>query len=172
MAILTEDEYDIHESTNHCMYYVNLHCMIPFDQPDIMVSGSKDADGNNLLPCVTAHKAHLVTPTKQDYEALCSRFAWFPAKIVWKTFGSTTQYAHMPYNMVLWHRYKAPHPALNHFRREEPVATDTIMSDTPAIGGGETWAQLFISTKSLLLDAYGMKTPANFSSTLMDNITQ
>jgi len=78
----------------------------------------------------------------------------------------------MPSNMVLWHHDKAPHPALNHFRREELVATDMIVSDTPAIDGGGTWAQLFVGTKSLLSDAYGMKTPANFSSTLMDNITQ
>jgi len=49
---------------------------------------------------------------------------------------------------------------------------DTIVSDTPAINGSETWAQLFVGTKSLLSDAYGMKTPANFSSTLMDNNTQ
>jgi len=82
------------------------------------------------------------------------------------------QFVRMPYNTVLRHRYKAPHPVLNLFRREEPVATDTIVSDTPVIDGGETWAQLFVSTKSLLSDAYGMKTPANFSSTLMDNITQ
>jgi len=82
------------------------------------------------------------------------------------------QYACMPYNTILWHRYKAPNPALNHFRREKPVATDTIVSDTPTINGSKTWAQLFVGTKSLLLDAYGMKTPANFSSTLMDNITQ
>jgi len=78
----------------------------------------------------------------------------------------------MPYNMALRHRYKAPHPALNHFHREEPVATDTIVSDTPAIDGGKTWAQLLIGTKSLLSDAYGRdEDPANFSSTLMDNIT-
>jgi len=82
------------------------------------------------------------------------------------------QYAHMPYNTVLRHHYKVPHPVLSHFRREEPVATDTIVSDTPAIDGGKTWAQLFVGIKSLLLDAYGMKTPTNFSSTLMDNITQ
>jgi len=86
------------------------------------------------------HKAHLVTPTKPDYEALCSRFAWLPADIVQKTFRSTTQYVHMPYNTVLQHCYKALHPALNHFCREELVATDMIVSDTPAVDGGETWA--------------------------------
>jgi len=113
-----------------------------------------------------------VALSKQDYEALWSCFAWLPADIIQKTFGGTTQYARMPYNTVLRHHYKAPHPALNHFQRDEPVATDSIVSDTLAIDGGETWAQLFVGTKSLLLDAYGMKTPANFSSTLMDNITQ
>jgi len=105
---------------------------------------------------------HLVTPIKLNYEALCSCFAWLPANIVHKTFSGTMQYARMPYNTVLRHRYKAPHPALNHFRREEPIATDSIVFDTHAINGGETWAQLFVGTKSLLLDAYGMKTPANF----------
>jgi len=49
---------------------------------------------------------------------------------------------------------------------------DYNLSDTPAINGGKTYMQLFIGVKSLLTDAYGMKTPASFSSTLMDNITQ
>jgi len=172
MAILTEDEYDVNESIDCCVYYANLHHMVPVDQSDIKVSGSKDTGGNSSLPYVHMHKAHLMMLTKLDYKALHSHFAWLSANIVWKTFGSTMQYARMPYNMVLWHRYKAPHPALNHFCREEPVATDTIVSNTPAIDGSKTWAQLFIGTKSLLSDAYGMKTPAKFSSTLMDNITQ
>jgi len=172
MAILTEDECDIHKSTNCCVYYANLHCTIPFNQLDILISGSNDADDEELLPCITVRKAHLVTLTKQDYKSLHSNFAWLPADIVWKTFGGTMQFACMPYNTILRHCYKAPHPALNHFCREEPIATDTIVSNTRTIDGGETWAQLCIGTKSLLLDAYGMKTPANFSSTLMDNITQ
>jgi len=171
MAILMEDEFDINELTNRCVYYANLHCMVPVEQPETEVSDSKEAGDGRSRPYVQVHKAHLVTPTKLDYEALCSRFAWLPADIVQKTFGSTMQYARMPYNTVLQHRYK-PHPALNHFRREEPVATDTIVSDTPAVDCGESWAQLFVGTKSLLSDAYGMKTPTNFSSTLMDNITQ
>jgi len=135
IAILMEDEYDVNESMDHCVYYANLHCMVPVDQSDIKISGSKDVGGDSSLPCVHVRKAHLVTPTKLDYEALCSHFAWLPADIIWKTFRSMTQYVHMPSNMVLRHRYKASHPALNHFCREEPVATDTIVSDTPAING-------------------------------------
>jgi len=171
-AILMEDEFDINESTDHCVYYANLHHMVPVEQPETKVSDSKEAGDGRSCPYVQVHKAHLVTPTNLDSEALRSPFAWLPTDIVQKTFRSTTQYAHMPYNTVLRHHYKVPHPALNHFHKEEPVATDTIVSDTPAIDGGKTWAQLFVGTKSLLSDAYGMKTPANFSSTLMDNITQ
>jgi len=64
-AILMEDEFDINESTDRCVYYANLHCMVPVDQPD----------SESLLSCVQAHKAHLVKPTKLDYEALHSQFA-------------------------------------------------------------------------------------------------
>jgi len=71
-AILMEDEFDINELTNRCVYYANLHRMVPVDQPYIKVIGSKDADGDSSLSCVQAHKAHLVTLTKLDYKALCS----------------------------------------------------------------------------------------------------
>jgi len=155
-----------------CTGCTNLHLMVPVEQLETKVRDSKDTGNDSLHPYVQAHKVHFVMPTKLDYKALCSQFAFLPADIIQKTFRSTMQYVRMPYNTLLWHGYKAPHPALNHFWREEPVATDKIMSDTPAIDVGKTWAQLFVGTKSLLLDAYGMKTPANFSSTLMDNITQ
>jgi len=49
-ATLTEDKYDIHESIDRCLYYANLHCMIPFDQLDTSISGSNDADDEELLP--------------------------------------------------------------------------------------------------------------------------
>ena len=54
----------------------------------------------------------------------------------------------------------------------EPVATDTIQLDTPAIDGGETYVQIFIGTCSLIMDVYGMKSPAQFPGTLSDNIMQ
>jgi len=75
MALLPEDKYDINKSADHCVYYANLHRMVPVDQLDMLVSASKDADGEDLPPSVAAHKAHLVTLTKQDYKALCSHFA-------------------------------------------------------------------------------------------------
>jgi hypothetical protein len=67
-------------------------------------------------------------------------------------------------------RFKSPYPALNVHRRNEPIATDTVYSDTPAIDGGETHAQLFVGTESLVTDVVGMKTDKQFVNTLEDNI--
>jgi hypothetical protein len=50
------------------------------------------------------------------------------------------------------------------------MATDTIQSDTPAINGGEKYAQFFVRVRSLLSDVHGMKSPASFPGVLMDQI--
>jgi hypothetical protein len=53
-------------------------------------------------------------------------------------------------------------------RRDELIATDTIQSNVPAIDGGEKYAQIFVRMKSLVTDAHGMKSPAQFpDSSLM-----
>jgi hypothetical protein len=56
--------------------------------------------------------------------------------------------------------------------RDEPVATDTIYSDTPAIDCGITSAQLFVGTKTHTADVYPIKSDKQFVNTLLDNITQ
>jgi hypothetical protein len=50
------------------------------------------------------------------------------------------------------------------------MATDTIQLDTPAIEGGEKYAQFFVSIHSLLSDIHGMKSLASFLGVLMDQI--
>jgi len=55
-------------------------------------------------------------------------------------------------------------------RRNEPVATDTIKAQVPAVDDGSTMAQLFIGRILLVSDAYGVKTDAAFVNTLEDNI--
>ena len=54
--------------------------------------------------------------------------------------------------------------------RDEPVANDTIYSDTLAIYGGSTYAQLFVGKYSLVSNAYCMKTDNQFLNTLEGNI--
>ena len=71
---------------------------------------------------------------------------------------------------ILKKHYKSPFPAMNVHRRNEPIATDTVYSDTPATGSGVTSAQLFVGTKSLVTDVYGMKTDKQFVNTIEDVI--
>ena len=51
---------------------------------------------------------------------------------------------------------KSRNPALNVPRRHEPVATDTIFSDTPAVDSGVKQAQVFVGRDSLVADVYPM----------------
>jgi septum formation inhibitor MinC len=55
---------------------------------------------------------------------------------------------------------------------DEPVATDAIYSDTPAIDCGITSAQLFVGTKTHTVDVYPIKYNKQFVNTLLHNITQ
>ena len=41
--------------------------------------------------------------------------------------------------------------------RHEPVATDTVFSDTPAVDSGVKQAQVFVGRDTLVADAYPMK---------------
>ena len=59
---------------------------------------------------------------------------------------------------------------MNAPRRHEPVATDTIFSDTPAVDSGVKQAQVFAGRDSLVADVYPMKFGKQFVNTLEDNI--
>ena len=60
--------------------------------------------------------------------------------------------------------------AFNIPRRSEEVATDTIFSDTPARGSGDTMAQNFVGKRTLVTDVYPLKSQKQFVNTLEDNI--
>ena len=65
---------------------------------------------------------------------------------------------------------KSRKPALNIPRRHEPVATDTVFSDTPAVDSGVKQAQVFVDRDTLVADANQMKSGKQFVNTLEDNI--
>ena len=65
---------------------------------------------------------------------------------------------------------KSRNPALNIPRRHEPVATDTVFSDTPAVESCVKHAQVFVGRDTLVADAYPMKSGKQFVNTLEDNI--
>ena len=129
-----------------------------------------DECGNYLYRTVCESK--ITSPTPIDYKQYAPYFAYMPESIITKTFNNTTQYAKQTVSTVMKRHFKSPFPALNVHRRNEPVATDTVYSNTPAIDGGQKYAQVFIGTKTLLSDVHPMKTDGQFVNTLEDNIIQ
>jgi hypothetical protein len=113
-----------------------------------------------------------VMTLEPDYRQLRPRLSWLPVDAIKKTFKHTSQLACMPMSTILKKRYKSPNPALNVHPCDEPVATDTIYSDTSAIDCGFTSAQLFVGTKTHTADVYSIKSDKQFVNTLLDNITQ
>jgi len=109
---------------------------------------------------------------KKDYQALCPLFGWLPTDTIKHTFEATTQYACIPMSTILKKHFQSPNPALNVPHRNEPVATDTVYSDTPAIDSGVTTAQFFVGCDSMVCDVYGIKSDWQFVNTLEDNIRQ
>ena len=85
-------------------------------------------------------------------------FNWIPINLIKKTFQLSTQYSRTPASSLLRKTYRSLFLAFNAKQRSEPVAADTVHSDTPAVDDGSTCAQLFVGTATLVTDAYGMKT--------------
>ena len=55
-------------------------------------------------------------------------------------------------------------------RHQEPVATDYVFTDVPAIDDGSMGAQIFVGTESEACDAQGLESPKQFVNSLEDNI--
>ena len=105
-----------------------------------------------------------------DFEDLQPKFGWLPIDVIRDTFNATTQFYRTPASTHLKKHFRSPYPACNVHRRQEALATDTVYSDTPAIDDGSKVAQVFVGTKSLVTDVYGMKTTKQFVNTLQDII--
>ena len=132
-----------------------------------------------LTPCSTIRanqhvvrsNQHVVNNDTPDHENFRPYFGWVNVDTVQKTMGTVhpmgslhTQY--IPYEKHL----KSRNPALNIPRRHEPVATDPVFSDTPAVDSGVKQAQLFVGRDTLVADAYPMKSRKQFVITLENNI--
>ena len=76
----------------------------------------------------------------------------------------------MPNTFPMKKHVKCRNPALNISRRHEPVATDTVFCDTPAVDSGVKQAQVFVGRDILVADAYPMKSGKQFVNTLKDNM--
>ena len=118
------------------------------------------------------YEAHETTVKPIDYNKYRPYFLHVPVEKIRHTFQRTTQYAT---NVMSGHNImqtiQSPYPAHNVWRRHEPVASDTIFSEVPAVDtNGQTMAQLFVGRKSLVIDVFGMSTEKEFVNTFEDVI--
>ena len=153
--------------------------MVPPDTPndfdlDDLEPPSDDDDSEDFL--VNPHEVHAPEqrPRNKDYTKYRPYFLHVPDEKIRKTFENTTQWAtNVMSGNKIQQTIKAPFPAHNVPRRHEPVASDTVYAEVPAIGtGGQTMAQMFIGRNSLVSDAHGMANEREFVNTLLDTIRE
>ena len=87
-----------------------------------------------------------VVPSKIDYSQYWSKLVWLPINIIEQTFARTSQFYKMPMGTYLKKRYKSLFLACNVHCESEPVATETVYFNTPAIDSRVIAAQLFVGT--------------------------
>ncbi len=165
---------------DQCVYHAHstTHCDVPnvcddtglyfLDVYTSQLGTSADPPGEPSLQ--SGHSPRQVSTQDPDYGSLRPFFGWFGIERICKTLENTTQYARIPVGTTLKRAYKSPNPALNVLRHPEPVATDIVYSDTPAVDDGSTAATVFVGTRSAVTDVYGIKTDKQFINTLEDNI--
>ena len=59
---------------------------------------------------------------------------------------------------------KSRNPALSIPRRHEPVATDTVFSDTPAVDSGVKQAPVIVGRHTSVADVFAIKVESNLST--------
>jgi hypothetical protein len=113
-----------------------------------------------------------VKEKKENYEQYRPYFLHVPVEKIRKTFENTTQHAtNIVSGPKIHQTIQSPYPAYNVRRRNEPVATDTIFAEVPAVDtNGMKMCQIFVGRKSLVIDVFGMHNNAEFVNTLEDVI--
>ena len=101
---------------------------------------------------------YLGKPSPRHYADYARHFGGVPEKVIAQTFKNTTQLGKLGTvkGLKLWRRLSSPNPALNVFRRNEPVATDTIYGPEPAVDNGSTAAQFFVGRISGFCSSEGL----------------
>ena len=113
------------------------------------------------------HQIESETPAFDKYRTY---FSWVNADAIKETFNHTTKWVASIGTLPMKRHIKSRNHALNVPRRHEPVATDTVYSDTPAIDSGVKMAQLFVGKESLVSDIYPMRSGKQLVNTLEDSI--
>jgi hypothetical protein len=115
---------------------------------------------------------HEVKRKEPDYDKVRPCLGYAPIEVIKQTFAVTTQFARNIVRLPFKNHIKSRFPALNVRRRNEPVATDTVWADEPAIDDGSTAAQVFVGRNTYVTDVYGCKSDAEFAGLLEENIRE
>jgi len=140
-------------------------------RPSILSQARRNAVFANDLNDVSESNVYDININPPDYEAERIYFLNVPQDVVRRTRNATTNfYQSVGANGTIRNSYRSRFPAANIERRNEPVATDTVYTDTPAYNGGQTCAQVFVGRRSRYIQIYGMNSDAQFVNTLNDVI--
>ena len=160
------------EYTDRVVCNLNLLLDLPYDHgPDNTTYFSIYADANGEDPTLQHASVHRRYVEEHDWKQFRPFFGWQSEEVIADTFKHTTRHANVIFDYdTLKKHFKARNPILNLPRRHEPVATDSIFSDTPAVDHGGKVAQIFVGRDTLVTDIYGIKSTKQFVNTLQDNI--
>jgi hypothetical protein len=122
------------------------------------------------LPHQVSQGPRLIDTAEPPYDKLRPYFGWLPTDIVKETLKHTTQLARTTTGTFLKQVYRSQNPALNVIRRNEPVATDELFSDTAAVDCGVTSCQVFVGMNTDVVDVYPLQMSRQFINTLEDNV--
>lgn len=170
--MLSDDESDSDsEHGEHINLHECYHIMSNLNERYVLEHESLISEDDDSTPSIEAKKAVEVKETPIDYEKYKPYFLHVPTEKIRQTFKNTTQNAvGIMSGAKIQQTHKSPYPAHNVRRRNEPVATDTIFSATPALLTGQTMAQVYVGRKSMVIDIHGMNSEKEFVNTLEDQI--
>jgi hypothetical protein len=147
------------------------HALENFEVADIVDDIIDTLHPDNVRSTYVAHNSN-ITPAPPNFDFLRPLFGWTPADTIKCTFEATNQYARGRVSDTIKQHWRSRFPACNVKRRNKPLTTDTVFSDTPAVDSSVTCAQLFVGRELLVADVYGLKTDKAFMNTLEDNIRE
>ena len=156
-SLLQDSIFDEYGELHHrAIQTLNIFCDLPSLPPGELITHAQLHDSN---------------PAEEDWKSLRPYFGWQSEQVVMDTYQVTSRFGGtIPQHDYLKKHFKSRNPVFNIPRRNEPVATDTIFSDTPAINDGSTMAQFIVGRDTLVFNAYGIKSQKQFINTLYDNI--
>ena len=101
---------------------------------------------------------HESNNAEQDWKSQRPYFGWQSEQVIQDTYRVRSRFGGtIPHHAYLKKHFKSRNAVFNIPRRNEPVGTDTIFSDIPAINDGSTMAQFFVGKHTLVCDAYQIK---------------